>query len=202
VRGDYFGEAALLANVPRNATVRAAAPVEVLSLARADFDRLVRPGFEGRDKVDATLRRMGLLRRIPLFKEFESFELQLLAARLEPAAAAAGETIVEQGAPGDCFYLIESGEVAVRLRLPGGQVVEQARRGAGEYFGEIALLMDVPRTASVVAVRPTRLLTLNGPNFIERVRESQGVRRGLERAGSGSILQNTQALSRVEQVGA
>jgi putative peptide zinc metalloprotease protein len=195
VRGDYFGEAALLANAPRNATVRAATPVEVLSLGKADFDQLVRAGFEGRAKMDTTLRRVGLLRRIPIFKEFESFELQLLAARLEALSAAAGETVVAQGDPGDRFYLIESGEVAIRLRLPGGQEVEQARRGAGEYFGEIALLMDVPRTASVVAVRPTRLLALGAADFQELVRDSLSLRRGLERLGSGSLLQNAQLIS-------
>jgi putative peptide zinc metalloprotease protein len=196
VSGDTFGEAGLLSHEPRNATVRAASPVEVLSLGKADFDQLVRAGFEGRVKVDAALRRVGLLRRIPIFKDFESFELQLLASRLESVALAAGETVFEQGDAGDRFYIIESGEVAIRLRLPGGHVAEQARRGAGEYFGEIALLLQRPRTATVAATRPTCLLGLSAADFDELVRESTSLRRSLERAGSGSLLQNNQRMTR------
>jgi putative peptide zinc metalloprotease protein len=196
VSGDYFGEAALLADVPRNATVRAVTPVEVLAMGRADFDRLVRAGFDGHEKVQAVLQRVGLLRRIPLFKDFESFELQLVAAQLEPVSVGAGEVLFEQGQPGDRFFIVETGEVAIRLRLPSGEKVEQARKGPGEYFGEIALLMDVPRTATVAATRPTGLLTLAAEPFQELVREARGFQRALERVGSGSLLENARLINR------
>jgi CRP-like cAMP-binding protein len=103
VTGDYFGEAALLTREPRNATIRALTPVEVLTLNRRDFDRLVRAGFKGHDKMDAMLRRVRLLRRIPLFADFESFELRLLAAWLESVTGSAGQVVCAQGEPGDKF---------------------------------------------------------------------------------------------------
>jgi CRP-like cAMP-binding protein len=146
--------------------------------------------------VDDALRRVGLLRRIPLFKDFESYELQLIAAHLERVDLQPGEVVFEQDAPGDRFYIIAAGELAVRLRLPSGEVVEQARRGPGEYFGEIALLMNVPRTATVVATQPAQLLALAAEPFNELVRDSQGFRRALERVGSGRLLENTQLISR------
>jgi putative peptide zinc metalloprotease protein len=196
VSGDYFGEAALLTREPRNATIRALTPVEALALNRRDFDRLLRAGFRAHDKMDAMLRRVRLLRRIPLFADFESFELRLLAAWLEDAAADTGEVVCAQGEPGDRFYIVEAGEVAVSLRLPNGEVIEQRRLGEGEYFGEIALLMDVPRTATVTATRPTRLLALAAGPFNELVRESRSLRRALERAVTRRLLMNREVVDR------
>lgn len=196
VTGDYFGEAALLTREPRNATIRALTPVEALTLNRRDFDRLVRAGFKGQDKMDAMLRRVRLLRRIPLFADFESFELRLLAAWLESLAVEAGQVVCTQGEPGDRFYIVEAGEVAVALRLTGGAVVEQRRLGPGEYFGEIALLMNVPRTATVTTTQPTRLLALAAEPFNELVAESRSLRRALERAITRRLLANREAASR------
>ncbi|MBI5290614.1 MAG: cyclic nucleotide-binding domain-containing protein [Chloroflexi bacterium] len=198
VSGDYFGEAALLTGEPRNATVCALTPVEALSLSKRDFDRLVRAGFEGGAKIDAVLKRIGLLRRIPLFADFESYELKLVAAQLETQEAEAGATIIRQGEVGDKFYIVEAGEAAVRLRGPDGAEVERARLGPGDYFGEIALLMDVPRVASVVAVGAARLLTLNAAAFNELVRESRSAKLALERAGSRRALSNEQFMKEAQ----
>ncbi|MBI3177210.1 MAG: cyclic nucleotide-binding domain-containing protein, partial [Chloroflexi bacterium] len=198
VSGDYFGEAALLTGEPRNATVRALTPVEALSLRKRDFDRLVRAGFDGGAKIDAALKRIGLLRRIPLFADFESYELKLVAAQLETQEAEAGATIIRQGEVGDKFYIVEAGEAAVRLRGPDGAEVERARLGPGDYFGEIALLMDVPRVASVVAAGAARLLTLNAAAFNELVRESRSAKQALERAGSRRALSNEQFMKEAQ----
>ncbi len=198
VGGDYFGEAALLTGGPRNATIRALTPVEALSLSKRDFDRLVRAGFEGGAKIDAALKRLGLLRHIPLFADFESYELKLVAAQLETQEAEAGATIIRQGEVGDKFYIVEAGEAAVRLRGPDGAEVERARLGPGDYFGEIALLMDVPRVASVVAVGATRLLTLNATAFNKLVRESRSAKQALERAGSRRALSNKQFMKEAQ----
>jgi CRP-like cAMP-binding protein len=71
-----------------------------------------------------------------------------------------GETIIERGEIGDAFYVIASGRVEV---LKDGRVI--GSRGPGEYFGEIALLMDVPRTATVVAKTPVRVFRLDREGF-------------------------------------
>ena len=78
-----------------------------------------------------------------------------------------GETIVEQGAVGDAFFAVRSGQVdVVRDRSVMG------RLGAGSHFGEIALLRDVPRTASVIARTPVRAFRLDREEFGQVVRHS------------------------------
>ncbi len=196
VSGDYFGERALLTGEPRNATIRAATPVEAVSLSKKDFDRLVRSGFEGDRKVDAAVRRLNLLWRIPIFADFSAFELRHLATQLERVRLPVDHPVVQQGDHGDEFYIIETGQVAVRVQLPNGETVETALLGPGEYFGEIALLMNVPRTATVLTTQPTQLLTINAENFRRVVWQSQGVNRALERAASRRFYQYTQTLTR------
>lgn len=197
-RGDYFGETSLLTGERRNATIRALTPVEALTMTRRDFNRLLRDDFAAHDKIETAVRRVGLLRQTPIFAEFEGFELRLVAAQLDSLEAPAGQTIFRHGDPGDRFYVIESGEVSVRLAASDGapqeNEVERARLGPGEYFGEIALLMDLPRTATVVTTRPTTLLTLDAERFNKMVRESRGFKQALERAGSRRVLSNAQWL--------
>ena len=75
----------------------------------------------------------------------------------------AGETIVRAGDVGDRFYIVDSG--TVRIGLGTGE----KQSGVGEYFGEIALLRDVPRTATVTAATATRLYALERADFLAAV---------------------------------
>ncbi|MBI3740386.1 MAG: cyclic nucleotide-binding domain-containing protein, partial [Chloroflexi bacterium] len=69
-------------------------------------------------------------------------------------------------------------------QLPSGEIIENARMGPGEYFGEIALLMDVPRTATIVTSQPTQLLSIQAEDFKQLIWHSKGVNRALERTAS------------------
>lgn len=198
VSGDYFGEAALLTGEPRNATIRAQTPVSAFTLDKKSFDKLVRAGFAGRDKVDVALRRVGLLRRIPVFMDFDNFELRRVAAQLKRVTVEADQAVFYQDDPGDNLYIVESGEVAVRLRQPNDEVVEKARLGPGEYFGETALLMNIPRTATVIALRPTTLLALDAKSFTALVRGSHSISRALERTSTRRMLLNIQSLAPID----
>jgi CRP-like cAMP-binding protein len=100
--------------------------------------------------------------------------LERLCCDLEPVRVAAGEVIITQGEPGDHFYIIEAGEVEV---LADG--VPLRRQRDGECFGEIALLRDVPRTATVRSTRETALLALERVDFVSAV---SGHRRSSEMA--------------------
>lgn len=101
---------------------------------------------------------------MPLFATMSEAELALLASRLTPQRFRAGEAIIRQGEIGEKFYVIESGRVEVSVEHNGEQRVV-AQRGPGEYVGEIALLLSVPRTASVRAVTHVRTLVLARPAF-------------------------------------
>ena len=105
-----------------------------------------------------------LLRRIPIFSPLSPPVLEGLAARLNLVRVSAGEEIVRQGDPGDRFYVIASGEVEVSV-----DDRPQATQGPGEHFGEIALLRDVPRTATVTARTDAELYALERDDFLAAV---------------------------------
>jgi len=186
-RGDTFGELALLRDAPRNATCRATLPTEVLSLSRQDFGRLVKARFALREKVDRSIARAELLRRMPLFAELDALQIQLIAAQLREETYGPGAIIMRQGEIGEIFYVIESGRVQVSVAQDGEEKVV-AERGAGEYVGEIALLLKVPRTATVRALTPTGVLALHKADFDRLVAEHLYVSRGLERETSRRML--------------
>ena len=186
-RGDTFGELALLRDTPRNATCRATLPMEVLSLSRQDFDRLVKARFALREKVDRSIARADLLRQMPLFAELDALQIQLMAAQLREETYEPGATIIRQGEIGETFYVVESGRVQVSVAQDGEEKVV-AQRGPGEYVGEIALLLKVPRTATVRALTPTRVLALHKADFERLVVKHLYVSRGLERETSRRMI--------------
>lgn len=159
-RGDYFGERALLTNAPRNATVVAMEPSRVFSLDQTTFHATLAHDLALHARLQAALDYRADVAAIPLFRDLSSAELDLLLTRLTPVSAAPGQAIFQQGEPGDRFYVIRSGQVEV---VRDGEQI--ATRGKGEAFGEIALLNNVPRTATVRAIAPTEMLALNASDL-------------------------------------
>jgi Na+/melibiose symporter-like transporter len=109
-------------------------------------------------------REIELLESLPLFAPLPPATLEHLAARLVRVPAGAGTEITRQGDIGDRFYLVDEGEADVTI---DGHVVTTL--GPGDYFGEIALLRDVPRTATVTARTDASLLALERDEFVSAV---------------------------------
>jgi hypothetical protein len=109
-------------------------------------------------------RNFSLLRGTPIFAPLPVDTLEGVCRSLVELDANAGQEVITQGDHGDRFYLIDSGEVEV---IEDG--VFKRSQTEGEGFGEIALLRDVPRTATVRTTRKTRLLALDRDRFIETV---------------------------------
>ncbi len=195
-RGDYFGELALLHDAPRSATCRATVPTGVLSLSRQDFDRLVQARFALREKVGASIARVELLRQMPLFAELDAQQVQLIAAQMKADTLKAGTELMRQGEIGDTFCVIQSGRVQVTVARDGEAKVI-AERGPGEYLGEIALLLDVPRTATVTALTPVQVLAMHKRDFDQLVARHLYVSRGLQRETSRRML-NLRRMATVE----
>ena len=105
-----------------------------------------------------------LLRELTVFAPLSQPALEGLAARLERVAAAEGTVVVREGDPGDQFYIVEEGALAVTV---GGAARTPIH--AGGFFGEIALLRETPRTATVTATTDCRLLTLEREHFLAAV---------------------------------
>jgi MFS family permease len=108
---------------------------------------------------DAEILR--LLRAIPFFAPLPAPAMERVMADVIARDAAAGDVLIREGDPGDLFYVIVEGTVEITR---GGEHVSE--QGPGAYVGEIALLRDVPRTASVTAKTPLRLLALEREPFL------------------------------------
>jgi MFS family permease len=109
-------------------------------------------------------RELALLRDIPIFAPLPPFTLEQLASNLSHVRVAAGDVVFREGEHGDRFYVVEKGEVTVE---PEGR--PPVTLGRGGYFGEIALLRDVPRTATVTARSDVELWALERDIFIAAV---------------------------------
>jgi MFS family permease len=123
------------------------------------------PGLRRIDaSVEVPERELGLVSEVPLFSLLPPTTLERLAARLERLDVTAGTTLVEQGAAGDRFYLVAAGEIDVVL-----EGVTMSTLRSGDYFGEIALLHDVPRTATCKARTDAELFALGRDVFVAAV---------------------------------
>jgi hypothetical protein len=117
------------------------------------------------------MERVLFFRRVPLFADLAPADLRQVAALASEHSFADGELLAAQGEPGDELFIITSGEVCVRMAAEGRPETEVARRGAGEYVGEMAIISREPRIASLVALGQVRTLCLDRQQFEGLLRE-------------------------------
>jgi CRP-like cAMP-binding protein len=172
--GDSFGERALLRDVARTATVRSCGPMQLLVLSRQDFvtaltgqdERLTGPRSAAVAGDGQWTRRqlVEVLSHLSLLSHLEAGALGALADRCVLARWEEGTTMVRQGDQGDRFFVLLEGRARVCVDAkPVGEL------RAGDQFGEIALLHDVPRSADVVALSPAVALSLHRDDFLPAV---------------------------------
>jgi hypothetical protein len=107
---------------------------------------------------------VGLLRHLAMFAPLPLAVTELLAAALQPRQYPVGAAVIREGEAGDLFHLIVEGSAAVTVRG-----APRPPLGRGDCFGEIALLRDVPRTATITALEPLRTLALGRAEFLTAV---------------------------------
>ena len=158
-RGEMFGELGLVDGAPRSATVRPAQDAELFEIDESTFDRLLSDMIHV-PEFAPTLQQAAELRSLPPFGTLGSEAIAELLERGRWIAVAPGEVVVEQDEQGDAFYVIGSGRADV---LQDDELIRTL--GPGEHFGELALLMQIPRTASVVARTPLRAFRVEREAF-------------------------------------
>jgi hypothetical protein len=119
------------------------------------------------------------LRALALFQGVDEDILERLAAKFEGETFGAGETIIMEGEPGDRFYIVLSGKTEARKAGRHGRDIRLGIMNEGSYFGEIALLKDSPRVASVLAVTPTSVLGLDRKEFDRLMKDVPGLKERL-----------------------
>ena len=159
--GESFGELALLYNAPRAATIKAKTDCLLWALDRQCFNNIVKDAaMKKREKYEATLKKVELLQTI------DPYELGQICDALKPEKVAAGTKIIKQNDQGDKFYILDEGKAyASKVTEPGKPEERVFEYSKGGYFGELALLKNEPRAASVIAETECKLLTLDRMAF-------------------------------------
>jgi CRP-like cAMP-binding protein/Fe-S-cluster-containing dehydrogenase component len=164
---DFFGEMAVLTGFPRSATVTATTDTVVLEIAKEilidlmDESRLVK-GTVSQAYADRTLHT--LFSRVPLFIGLSKTSLGLLTSKVRLRTFQAGAVIIRERDPGDSLYVIRNGVVKISKWMGDRERVLAYLRD-GTYFGEMALIRDEPRAATVTALTKVEVAQVMREDF-------------------------------------
>lgn len=164
--GDSFGEIALIEKIPRTASIVTKTPVTIFEMDKSSFDKFVISSAGGKEKVTNMIRLGKLLIAAPLFSFMSPRQISSVIMRLKTENAVAGTLFFDQGDSGDKFYFIKEGSVHIR-RTEAGKIVLEKQLGQGEFFGEMALVREIPRTAKATAISDCVVATLTKEEFLE-----------------------------------
>ena len=136
--------------------------IEIPFPVRDVFLHRAAPAVQSRETPAERLERA--LRTVDLFRPLSDDELRKVMARSRPLHYAAGERVIEEGSPGDSFFIIDQGQVLDSKRM-GGADREIARLMEGQFFGEMALLTGERRSATIEAATDVDLFMIDKPAF-------------------------------------
>ena len=174
--GGSFGELALMYNAPRAATVISTEASSTLwRLDRVTFRRiLMDSAFQRRRMYES------FLEEVPLLQSLTPYERSKIADALNAQRFKAGEVIIREGDPGEDFFLLESGQAEAYKKEAGPNPVKQYQKG--DYFGELALLDNKPRAASVVAKTDVKVAVVGKDGFQRLLGPVEGIMRRIDYA--------------------
>jgi len=159
--GATFGELALLYSAPRAATCTAISDTLVLYQVDQKTFRFI---LQNQTQSADSLKRE-LLRDITFLKDMEESDLNKLAENMRPLTFSKGDVLVEKGAQGDMFYVLQEGKVKVTDIEAGGKKYDDVELKEGEYFGERALVLKEPRAANITAMVDGIALCVDSDTF-------------------------------------
>ena len=151
-----------LCTMPAAATVVAATACRLWALDRVAFQYILMQTFTEKREQYANF-----LENVPILESLKENERMEVAEALEQQQYKEGDIIIKEGDAGNTFYIIEKGSVkCVQQPSAGSEPVELCTLGTGDYFGEIALLTNRPRAASVIAVGDCKVLCIRRKTFM------------------------------------
>ncbi|KAK4995846.1 hypothetical protein LTR66_004414 [Elasticomyces elasticus] len=169
--GTSFGELALMYNAPRAATVISTEAATVWQLDRITFRRIL---------MDSAFQRRRMyedfLNGVPLLASLTAYERSKIADALETVKYPANKTIIREGDVGDRFYILEDGAAEV-FKAGTNNNLPLKTYQRGDYFGELALLDDKPRAASVVSKTDVKVAMLGKAGFQRLLGPVEGIMR-------------------------
>ena len=159
----FFGEIGILHSDKRTATVRASTDVNVMSLSRTAFTNWLEQSEAIEQKIKHAIHR-----RINADEHLKAETQPSVKSSTTPGPDkfAPGTLIVQQGMKPDLFYIILEGAVEVFYTVPNHPDISIARLSQGDYFGEIGLLRNQPRTTSVRAITPVETISFDREEFM------------------------------------
>jgi MFS family permease len=163
-----------LGSISAPAVVSAIGPRPALVVVGAILPVLTLVTWRGLVEIDrsvaAPAEELAVIEGVPMFAPLSIAAKEHLAATLTPVSVVAGDVVIRAGDVGDRFYIVRHGDLEVVA--PG----VHATAGDGDYFGEIALIRDVPRTATITALADSQLYAMDRNDFLAAVTSHSGVR--------------------------
>lgn len=193
--GEFFGEMGLISGRRRTATVLAATDCVVFETTRRTMLKLI----QSVEEVRRTLDKTAILRQVQMYLTpgVPADDLKDLIESAEIHHFKAGEVLFEEGDEGDHMHLIRSGSCTVSRRI-GGKDVVLSYVPSGNYIGEMALLSDMPRSATVKAAHNVETICIEGETFKSLMQSNENVRHAVETKFRERIRQNEQMEGRPE----
>ena len=197
--GSAFGELALIHGAPRAASIRAIEDSKLWFVGRRHFRRVI-------SEMENGMRNMQIkfLQNISLFQNLNSKVMGRIAEAMKVAKYEDGDRIIKQGDIGEEFFMIKSGNVIVTQKTGKGEVEKTlTRSGPGDYFGELSLIKNQPRAASVTATGPIECFTLDRKNFNEvlgPLQELLDLHKGVQMMSKVKMLSENLEESEMEQI--
>ena len=170
--GDFFGEIAVVFDTPRTATIISCATTQVFILTKKDFKKVMlsepRVAAGVAAIAEERFRKQvldGFIKKVSFFKHSsDEFRAQVIA-RVKIKYYVRGSVVVQEGEGGDKMFFVSRGSLSVKV---GRNVVHTMRDG--DFFGEVALLYDTPRTATILTNANSNLLVLTKTDLEEVLR--------------------------------
>eukprot|EP00457_Paulinella_chromatophora_P001098 gb/GEZN01001100.1/.p1 GENE.gb/GEZN01001100.1/~~gb/GEZN01001100.1/.p1 ORF type:complete len:890 (-),score=141.00 gb/GEZN01001100.1/:423-3092(-) len=159
-KGDFFGELALMHNAVRSATVLASGISEVFQI-KSDQVRILVAKYSFQESQ----ARLNFLKQVPLLKSLSIQQRSYLAEALKERTYLPGEAVVKQGDDGDELFIVKSGELTITVLDETAGLLTVGGYKEGAFFGELALINDAKRAATVSAKNMVVCLSLNKKDF-------------------------------------